>query len=80
VPRYHFHLHEDGVVVDDEEGLALADDASARDAAVRAARDVLAGAVLDGRLPLDDFIMVTDHAGRTILTLTLGAAVSKPGR
>ncbi|MFD1949170.1 DUF6894 family protein [Sphingomonas arantia] len=79
MPTYFLHLHEGGFVVEDEEGTTLADDGCARIAAVRAARDVLAGAVREGRLPLDDRIVVTDQAGRTVVSITLGAAVGHPG-
>jgi len=78
VPRYFFHLHENGLVTEDEEGTPLSGDEAARDAAVRAARDVLAGAVMTGRLPLDDMIVVTDQVGRTIFSLSLAAAVGQP--
>lgn len=77
MPRYYFHLHEDGSVIDDEEGTELVDDAAARFVAVRAARDVLAGAVMRGRLPLTDVVVVTDHIGQTVFSLTLGAAVGQ---
>jgi hypothetical protein len=77
---YFFHLDEDGFLVEDEEGLVLFDDAAAHAVAVRAARDLLAGAVLQGRLPLDNNIVVTDHVGRTVFSLTLGAAVGLPPR
>jgi hypothetical protein len=75
VPIYFFHLHEAESVIYDGEGTTLPDDAAARGAGVRAARDVLAGAVLDGRLPVDHFVVITDHAGRVVLSLTLGASV-----
>jgi hypothetical protein len=78
VPRYFFHLHEDASVIVDEEGTVLPNDAAARAKAVRGARDLLSGAVLDGRLPLTDIIVVTDHIGQTVLSLRLGASLSLP--
>jgi hypothetical protein len=78
VPAYFFHLNENGSLVVDEEGTTFADDALARDAAIRAARDVLAGAVYEGRLPLTDAVIVTDHIGQTVCSVTLGAAVGLP--
>jgi hypothetical protein len=77
VPAYFFHLNENGSLIVDEEGTAFIDDAAARDAAIRAARDVLAGAVYDGRLPLSDAVIVTDHIGQTVCSVTLGAAVGQ---
>jgi hypothetical protein len=73
--RYFFHLHEAGSVVEDFEGMALVDEGAAREVALRAARDVLAGAVLQGRLPLNDTIVVADRGGQLVLSLTLGEAV-----
>jgi hypothetical protein len=78
VPRYFFHLHEHGSVLVDEEGAMLTGDAAAREKANRAARDLLAGAVLEGRLPLSDRIVVTDHIGQTVFSLSLGASVGMP--
>jgi hypothetical protein len=75
VPRYFFHLHENGSVLVDEEGAMLTGDAAAREKAVRAARDLLSGAVLEGRLPLTDLIVVTDHIGQTVFSIRLGASV-----
>jgi hypothetical protein len=73
--HYFFHLHEVDSVVEDVEGLALIDDIAAGEVALRAARDLLAGAVLQGRLPLTDTIVVADRGGRSVLSLTLGEAV-----
>jgi hypothetical protein len=73
--RYFFHLHEVGSVVEDTEGLALIDQVAAAEVALRAARDLLAGAVLKGRLPLNDIIVVADGGGKPVFSLTLGEAV-----
>jgi hypothetical protein len=62
------------LTIDDEEGTTLVDDAAAREAGVRAARDVLAGRCWR-RLAIDHVVMITDHAGRVVLSLTLGASV-----
>jgi hypothetical protein len=78
VPRYFFHLHEDGAVLVDEEGAMLTGDAAAREKAIRAARGLLSGAVLEGRLPLSDLIVVTDHIGQTVFSISLGACVGLP--
>jgi hypothetical protein len=74
VPMYFFHLHEDGSVLEDEEGRDLADDVAARLHAIRNARDVLVSAVMEGRLPLKDTIVVTNHRGQPVLSLALGDA------
>jgi hypothetical protein len=74
VPQYFFHLHEGGSVLEDEEGRSLPDDAAARDAAVQSARGILAAAVLEGRLPLSDMIVVTDHLGQTVARTSFSTA------
>jgi hypothetical protein len=75
MPAYFFHLHEDGSVLVDEEGRVLVNDDDAHTVAVQAARGLLAGAVMEGCLPLHHKIVVSDHIGQTVLSLTLGAAV-----
>lgn len=37
MPRFHFHLQEDDRIIEDEVGLEVADEAAARDQAIRAA-------------------------------------------
>ena len=75
MPTYFFHLHEEDAILDDEEGIVLVDDSAARVVAFRVARDLLAEAVQRGRLPLADFILVTDDTGQTVLSLNFAAAV-----
>jgi hypothetical protein len=78
MPAYFFHLDEDGSVLLDEEGTVLLDDAAARAAAVLGARSLLAGAVMEGHLPIHHKIVVADQIGQTVFSLTLGAAVGLP--
>ena len=58
-----------------ENGLKV--DGAARARAVRVARDLLSGAVMEGRLPVSDVIVATDHIGQTAVSLRLGAAVGR---
>jgi hypothetical protein len=80
VPRYFFHIRGGEIECDDEEGVDLPGEGAARKEAVRNARDLLAAAVLEGRLPLQESIVVTDGGGATITTITFGEAVGAPPR
>jgi hypothetical protein len=74
MPRYFFHTEEDWA----QEPVELPDDASARNYAMRAARELLAEAVLQGRLILHETIIAHSEDGRHLFTITLGEAVGLP--
>jgi hypothetical protein len=74
--RYFMHMCDGGGFVEDTEGCELADDAAARDAAILAARDVMAGDLRDGRLDLTSFIEVEDEAHRLLFTITFADVVT----
>ena len=76
MPQYFFLLRDGEFDFDDDEGLELANDASARDKAIVFARDLLAAAVIDGRLPLDERVLVMAQDGRKVFSMTFGQAVS----
>jgi hypothetical protein len=57
--RYFFHLHADSFV-EDEEGIELADLASAREHALEGARDMVCADIRQGWLNLDHSIEITD--------------------
>ena len=78
MPRYFFHLHDDEIEIEDPEGLVLPDDEVALERASKFARDLLAAAVLEGRLALHERIVVQDENGRSVLTLSFGQAVGLP--
>lgn len=69
MPRYFFHLYDD-VVVRDEEGQELLDDAAARQMGMRSARQMASAQVLEGHLNLDHRIEVADESD-TILTTVM---------
>jgi hypothetical protein len=77
---FYFNISESGVLVRDLEGLELSNIAEARLEALKGARSLLAAAVREGRLPLDDAIVVTDEAGRTVVELSFGESVGQPRR
>lgn len=78
MPRYFFHVRGGPIEADDEEGSDLPNSAAAERYAVAAARELLAAAVLEGRLALDERIDVNDSAGRRLLSLSFGDAVGAP--
>jgi hypothetical protein len=80
VPRFFFHIRGGEIECDDEEGLDLPGEGAARHEAVRSARDLLAAAVLEGRLPLQEKIVVTDDGGGTITSIMFGEAVGVRAR
>ena len=64
--RYYLHLHECGTLIPDEDGMELANDGAAHAEAIKAARDVMAGEVKEGRLCLGCCIVITDYAGTEV--------------
>lgn len=75
--HYYFHLL-DGVRIEDEEGQELPDDDAAHAEALRSARSIMADAVWNGRLPLDESIEIVAQ-GEVIGVLAFRDAVSLPG-
>jgi hypothetical protein len=78
MPRYFFTLRGGDIDTEDEDGIALPDDAAAHERAVDFARDLLAAAVLEGRLALHERIVVRDETGRSVESLSFGQAVGLP--
>ena len=77
--RYHLHLHECGTITTDEEGLDRPDMESARHEALVAAREVMCGELMNGKLCLDCHIEVQDEAGRVVHVLPFTQAVEVTG-
>jgi hypothetical protein len=73
---YFMHMSDGTDFVEDEEGRELPDDATARNEAIAAARDVMAGEMRDGRLDLTSFIEVEDETHKLLFTITFSDAVS----
>jgi hypothetical protein len=74
MPRFFFHVYDNIVALDDE-GLELESAALARNAAVRAARQLAAEEIVsDGVLHLRHRIEVEDEEGRPVLTVPFAAA------
>jgi hypothetical protein len=77
--RYHFHLHECGTVIPDEEGLEKPDLESVRQEALMSARELMCNEMRSGKLCLGCRIEVQDEAGRVVLTLPFKEAVEVSG-
>ncbi|MBC9033721.1 hypothetical protein IAG41_15100 [Sphingomonas sp. JC676] len=70
--QYFFRLRNGGIETDDEESLDLPDDTAAREKAMISARELLAAAVLEGRLALRERLLVEDESRRLVLSMSLG--------
>lgn len=77
--RFFFHLHECGVVTQDEEGRMLPSFEVALEEAVAAARDLMAAEVKSGRLCLGCHIEIVDAYGITLAIVPFDEAVSVSG-
>ena len=74
MPRYYFHLHND-LLARDEEGRELPDLATAREEAIRGARDLIAEDIRRGKVTLSHWIEIEDDAGQHLLTVRYGEVV-----
>ena len=79
MPRFYFHLHECGTIIDDPEGSELADVDAARDKAVAEARQVMSSEVLEGRLCLGCCIIVEDGGHHELLRIPFREAIALTG-
>jgi hypothetical protein len=76
MPRFYFHLRDDGRLLEDSEGEELEHLGAVRLQAMESARQILSEAALSGKaLNLNQQIEVMDDAGKTILTVPVGHAV-----
>ena len=77
--RYYFHLHECGTVIADEDGCEHNSVDSMQEAARKAARDVMCGEVMQGRLCLGCRVEVVDAQGRLVFDLPFRDALAITG-
>jgi hypothetical protein len=71
MPKYHFQQRTGHSVVDDDEGSDFPDIETARQYALRAARELLAESIRWNGKPPPDCIVVMDGEGRQIMTVLL---------
>jgi hypothetical protein len=74
VPRFFFHLYDDGIVLD-QEGQELPDIEAAREKALGQARDMICAEVQLGHLSLRHRIEIEDERSRVLLTVQFRDAV-----
>jgi hypothetical protein len=74
MPRFFLHL-ADGYPVCDEDGMFFENADAAREEAIRAARDMMADQVRQGRLSLRDRIDIEDEAGNPLFSVRFREAV-----
>jgi hypothetical protein len=71
MPKYHFQQRADHSVVEDEEGSDLPDIETARQYALRAARELLAESIRWNGKPPPDCIAIIDSEGRQVMAVPL---------
>jgi hypothetical protein len=74
MPRFFFHVLDD-LGCQDEEGRELADLEAAKAEAVKGARSLICGQVLEGRLALNHHIEIEDEAGNRVGDIAFRDAV-----
>ena len=75
MPRFFFNIRNGDGLTEDEEGRELADDAAAREEAVRGIRSFLAEEAKQGRIDLRGRIEVADEAGARVCDVEFEDAV-----
>ncbi len=72
MPRYYGHIRQGDRLIEDPEGVERPDLDTARVEALDGVRDLLGEAIQRGRSDwLDDAIVITDEAGRKLMTIPL---------
>jgi hypothetical protein len=77
---FYLHLTDDNGLTEDEEGVELAGDAAARDAAIAGLRDVAAAEIARGELSLGSYIVITNGRREDIATVSFHDAVQLRGQ
>ena len=73
--RYHFHIHNEGGFIEDEEGLELADLQAVRREALKGIRSMLGEQRSNGHLDLRGRLEMADAAGDAVMTIRFADAV-----
>ena len=75
MPHYHLHLQNAHVDASDDEGMDLADLATARARAIEGIRGFLGHEVAQGQMDLRGHIDIADDAGHILMTVRFDEAV-----
>lgn len=78
MPRFFFHLHDDGVAHDDE-GRELADIEAAKREGIKGGRELMCEQLRNGSLVLNHLIEVEDESGNTVATIPFRELVRVEG-
>jgi len=68
MPRYYFHIKDEGETIHDREGIELRDLDAVREEATESAREMMSEEILEGHGPGDRAFVVTDEHGHVVLT------------
>ena len=79
MPRFFFHLHDQGHVFHDEDGKECNDVAEARTLALKSARSIVSADALDGSIDLRGRIDIADEHGAVLSTVLYCDAVAVRG-
>lgn len=66
MPRFYFHLHQEGLCLEDPDGSELADAQAARQEALEAGRQLWAEAMITGADLSNDSFEIVSEAGETL--------------
>jgi hypothetical protein len=76
MPWYYRHIRQGDQLIHDTDGVELADLDAARADALEGIRDILAEAIKRGNdVPIDDAIVITNKAGRELMTIPFSEAL-----
>jgi len=76
MPRYYFHIEDDGDTIVDREGIELADLDAAREEAVAGAREIMSEDVLRGRTADGRRFVITDDWGMVLAEVPFRATIA----
>ena len=76
MPRFFFNIRNGNGLTEDEEGRDLPDAATAREAALKGVRSIVAEEVKEGHLDLGGRIEVIDEAGTSVIEVPFGEALA----
>jgi hypothetical protein len=74
---FYFHIQTGDLLVEDLEGIDLADLAEAREEAFEAARNILAEAIRSGDDWADKAFVIADEQGRRLISMPITDAMPK---
>jgi hypothetical protein len=75
MPKYHFHIREQGQIIEDPDGMDLPDKIAACNEAVQAAREILSDVVRKGRPIESREFVICDAAGNEVAVVPFGPAL-----